>query len=66
MLGLGLGLEKRYWGRLQKGEIVQVDGKTYTPDMVMGGARKGLKVTYCTDSRPTESIVKNVMEILNG
>lgn len=54
-----LGLEKRFWGRLQKGEIVEVDGKTYTPDLVMGGARKGLKVTYCTDSRPTESIVNN-------
>jgi len=52
-----LGLEKKYWGRLQKGEIVELDGKTYTPDMVMGGARKGIKLTYCTDTRPTESIV---------
>lgn len=56
-----LGLEKRYWGRLQKGEIIELDGKTYTPDMVMGGARKGLKVTYCTDTRPTESIVNHAM-----
>ncbi|MBR5596979.1 MAG: ribonuclease Z [Lachnospiraceae bacterium] len=54
-----LGLEKRYWGRLQKGEVVELEGKTYTPDMVMGEARKGLKVTYCTDTRPTESIVTN-------
>ena len=53
------GIEKRYWGRLQKGETLEVDGKIYTPDMVMGAARKGLKVTYCTDTRPTESIVKN-------
>ena len=56
-----LGLEKRYWGRLQKGEIIELDGKTYTPDMVMGGARKGLKVTYCTDTRPTENIVNHAM-----
>lgn len=56
-----LGLEKKYWGRLQKGEIIELDGKTYTPDMVMGGARKGLKVTYCTDTRPTESIVNHAM-----
>ncbi len=56
-----LGLEKRYWGRLQKGEIVELDGKTYTPDMVMGETRKGLKVTYCTDSRPTESIVNHAV-----
>jgi ribonuclease Z len=25
--------------------------------MVLGPARKGIKVTYCTDTRPTESIV---------
>lgn len=56
-----LGLEKRYWGKLQKGEVVELDGKTYTPDMVMGEARKGLKVTYCTDSRPTESIVNHAV-----
>ena len=54
-----LDLEKRYWGRLQKGETLVIDGKTYTPDMVMGEARKGLKVTYCTDSRPAETIVEH-------
>lgn len=54
-----LGIEKRYWNRLQRGETLELDGQIYTPDMVMGEARKGLKVTYCTDTRPTESIVKN-------
>ena len=57
-----LGLEKRFWGRLQKGEEVEVEGKTYTPSMVMGAARKGLKVTYCTDTRPTESIVQHAKD----
>ena len=57
-----LGLEKKYWGRLQKGEVIELEGKTYTPDMVMGGARKGLKVTYCTDSRPTENIVNHAIK----
>lgn len=56
---LALGLEKKYWGRLQKGETVELPEGTYTPDMVMGAPRKGLKVTYCTDSRPTEGIIKN-------
>ncbi len=46
------------WGRLQKGETVEADGIVYTPDMVMGEARKGLKVTYCTDTRPTELITE--------
>ncbi len=56
---LALGLDKKYWNRLQKGEIITLDGKVYTPDMVMGEPRKGLKLTYCTDSRPTEGIMKN-------
>lgn len=45
-----------FWSRLQKGEVINHEGNTYTPDMVLGPARKGLKLTYCTDSRPTESI----------
>lgn len=57
-----LGLEKRYWGRLQKGETLNIDGKVYEPAMVLGDARKGLKVTYCTDTRPTESIVRNAAD----
>ena len=46
------------WNRLQKGETVEHEGKTYTPDMVMGGERKGLKVTYCTDTRPVPIIAE--------
>ena len=47
----------KIWNRLQKGETVEQDGETYTPEMVLGPARKGLKVTYCTDSRPVDAIV---------
>lgn len=46
------------WSRLQKGETIEQDGRLFTPDMVMGPARKGLKVTYCTDTRPIPSIAK--------
>ena len=56
---MDLGLPKPYWGRLQKGESVEYEGKTYTQDMVLGPPRKGIKLTYCTDTRPTESIVRN-------
>ena len=35
-----------------------VEGVKYTPDMVMGAPRKGLKVTYSTDTRPVDSIVE--------
>ena len=52
-------IPQRMWSRLQKGEIITTEeGITYTPDMVLGAARKGIKVTYCTDSRPTQSIVQ--------
>ncbi|MDD5867582.1 MAG: ribonuclease Z [Lachnospiraceae bacterium] len=47
----------KYWNPLQKGETVEADGRVYTPDMVMGAPRKGIKVTYCTDSRPMDRIV---------
>jgi ribonuclease Z len=52
-------IPKQYWKHLQKGETVEADGKTFTPDMVLGAPRKGIKVTYCTDTRPTNSIREN-------
>ena len=48
----------KFWNKLQHGES-QTDedtGITYTPDMVMGDARRGIKVTYCTDTRPVAVI----------
>lgn len=49
----------KYWNRLQKGETLEEDGKVYTPEMVLGAPRKGLKVAYCTDTRPVKSIVEH-------
>ncbi|MCR5415662.1 MAG: ribonuclease Z [Pseudobutyrivibrio sp.] len=54
-----LGLPVTLWNPLQKGNSVEYEGQTYTPDMVMGSARKGIKVTYCTDTRPTKSLVQS-------
>lgn len=48
----------KLWSRLQKGETIEQDGRTFTPDMVLGPERKGLKLTYCTDTRPTKTIIK--------
>ncbi|WP_455714929.1 ribonuclease Z [Anaerosporobacter sp.] len=50
---------QKYWSRLQKGEIIEEAGIRFTPEMVLGEARKGIKVTYCTDTRPVPSIVEN-------
>lgn len=47
------------WSSLQKGEKVELDGVTYLPEMVLGPERKGLKVTYCTDTRPIPDIAEH-------
>lgn len=54
-----LDLPKMYWGKLQKGENVEYEGKLYTPDMVQGESRRGIRLTYITDSRPTDNMIKN-------
>jgi len=51
-----LNIPLKCWSKLQKGEVIEEDGVTYTPDMVMGPARKGIKVTYTTDTRPCKNI----------
>ena len=44
------------WSRLQKGETLELDGVTYTPDMVLGAERPGIAMAYCTDSRPVDRL----------
>lgn len=53
-----LQIPLKAWNRLQKNEQVEIEGKIYTPEMVLGPQRKGLKVTYCTDTRPTKQIIQ--------
>lgn len=53
------GIPLQYWSRLQKGETIMDGEDIYTPDMVLGPPRKGIKLTYTTDTRPTDSIRKN-------
>lgn len=52
------GIPKEYWSILQKGNQADYKGRVLKPEMVMGPRRKGLKVTYCTDTRPNEKLVK--------
>lgn len=49
---------KELWSRLQKGAVIEHEGRVFTKDMILGEERKGIKLTYCTDSRPVPSIVK--------
>lgn len=53
-----LNIPVTYWGSLQKGEEITFDGRLITPEMVLGKERKGIKVCYCTDTRPTEDLSK--------
>lgn len=57
-----LNIPLPYWNRLQKGETITDDGCTYTPDMVLGPARRGLKVVYTTDTRPVPVIAEKATE----
>ncbi len=50
------------WSPLQKQDSVVIDGIEYTSDLVLGPSRKGIKVTYCTDSRPVHQIVTHAKE----
>ena len=47
-----LKIPKQFWSRLQKGAVIEHEGRMLTPDMVLGPTRRGLSVTYTTDTRP--------------
>lgn len=50
----------KYWNRLQKGESVEDEnGRILTSDMILGAPRKGIKLTYCTDTRPVPAIAEH-------
>jgi ribonuclease Z len=53
---------KAIWNSLQKGETISLDENIYTPDMVLGEPRLGIKLSYSTDTRPTDSLVEFVKE----
>lgn len=52
----------QYWKRLQKGETIQCNGRLITPEQVLGEPRKGIKVCYCTDTRPVAGLCDFVRE----
>ena len=54
----GQEIPQKFWSRLQKGEIIEDGDRVLTPDMVLGPQRKGIKLTYCTDTRPVPIIAE--------
>ena len=47
---------KILWQKLQEGRTIEYEGKLYTPDMVLGNDRKGIKISFITDTRPILTI----------
>ncbi len=52
-----LGIPVSLWHRLQHGETITHAGKTYRPESVLGPQRRGIKITYCTDARPSRKLM---------
>lgn len=53
---------KEIWKRLQQGENVFYEGYEYEPNMVLGEERKGIKMSYITDTRPIGSIIEFIKD----
>lgn len=53
-----LGIPIHDWKTLQKGLPVFLEGQKISPEMVLGPQRKGIKVCYCTDTRPTPNLTR--------
>ena len=52
------GVPMRVWSVLQHEGTAEWEGQHYTADMILGPPRKGIKVTFTTDTRPTPNIVR--------
>ncbi|GIM32132.1 ribonuclease Z [Paraclostridium bifermentans] len=48
---------KILWSKLQNGREIKLEGNIYTKDMVLGQPRKGIKVSFVTDTRPIKEIL---------
>jgi ribonuclease Z len=51
-----------FWNRLRRGEEIEHEGRILTQELILGEFRKGLKLCYCTDTRPIESIVEFIKD----
>lgn len=57
-----LKIPVQYWSRLQAGESVETEVGSFEPGAVMGPPRRGLKVSFATDCRPSEALIELVRD----
>jgi ribonuclease Z len=50
--------EGKLWSRLQKGRKVQAGGRTVSPSEVTGPPRRGRRIGYSGDTRPTPALAR--------
>lgn len=53
---------KIIWNKLQKIGAIEHEGVLYTPDMVLGDKRVGIKISFVTDTRPAKEIAEFIRE----
>ena len=51
-----LGLPVQLWSRLQRGETLEYNGQTITPEQVLGEPRRGISFAFITDTRPVRAL----------
>lgn len=57
-----LNIPNKYWNVLQKGEGIEINGRKINAEDVLGVERKGIKLSYITDTRPLNSISEFINE----
>ncbi len=57
-----LGVPVNLWRHLQRGEVVEVDGRRIHPDEVLGPPRRGITLAFVTDTRPTPELPAFIAE----
>ncbi len=56
------GIPKEKWSILQSGKAIVYKGNTYRPSQMLGKKRRGIKLSYITDTRPIDEIVGFIEE----
>lgn len=51
-----LNIPVEHWNTLQKGGSIVLNGRKIEGNKVLGDERKGIKISYCTDTRPIDRI----------